>query len=115
MAYAVLVHDRALFPPRSFLDCPSGMGLNCPNATQVSAFKAAVADGVIWWHAFPHNAELETMSPVLIQEGVKLSQSLQAELGSPVSKTLSQRDVPGMTRSVIPILARAGVTAINVR
>jgi hypothetical protein len=69
---------------------PAGMGLNCPNASQVASFKQAVADGVIWWHAFPHNAELETMAPVLISEGVALSHSIQAELGAPLSKTLSQ-------------------------
>lgn len=97
-----------------YLDCPVGMGLNCPNASAVAEFKQAVLDGAIWWHAFPHNAELETMAPVLVEEGVKLSQSLQVLLGAQVSTTLSQRDVPGMTRSVVPILRKAGVNAINV-
>ena len=32
--------------------------LHCPNASSVAAFEAAVRRGDIWWHAFPHNAEL---------------------------------------------------------
>ena len=43
-----------------YLDCPPGMGLHCPNATAVARFERAVAKGDITWHAFPHNAELET-------------------------------------------------------
>ena len=33
----------------------------------------------------------------------------QAKFGLPPKHTLSQRDVPGMTRSVIPILKEVGV------
>ena len=39
---------------------------------------------------FPFNSELETMTPVLIEEGVKLSHSLQAKFNKPLSSTLSQ-------------------------
>ncbi len=50
----------------------------------------------------------------MIREGVALSQSLQQQFGKTVSSTLSQRDVPGITRSAIPVLVEAGVTAVSV-
>eukprot|EP01051_Picozoa_sp_SAG22_P007396 SAG22_NODE_519_length_9510_cov_6.192222_10_plen_244_part_00 len=38
-----------------FLNCPpAAAGLRCPNATAVAAFKAAVGQRLITWHAFPH-------------------------------------------------------------
>ena len=36
-----------------FLDCPPGIGLNCPNGAAKDAFKAAAAAGDITWQAFP--------------------------------------------------------------
>ena len=41
-----------------FLDCPTHIGLVCPNATTVADFKAAVHRGDITWHALPHNAQV---------------------------------------------------------
>ena len=55
---------------RSYLDCPLRDGLYCPTAAEVTAFRDAVFRGDIWWHAFPHNAELATMSPETITEAV---------------------------------------------
>ena len=41
-----------------------------------ATFEAAVRAGDITWHAFPHNAQLEIMDPVLIQAGVQLTHDL---------------------------------------
>ena len=41
-----------------FLDCPTGMNLHCPDAQAVAAVEAAIREGVITWHAFPHNAQV---------------------------------------------------------
>ena len=54
------------------------------------------------------------MDPVLIEAGLQMTFGLDDRFGLPRKQTLSQRDVPGMTRSLIPILKRAGVTAISV-
>ena len=32
---------------------PIGLGLHCPNASALAAFKAAIQRGDITWHAFP--------------------------------------------------------------
>jgi hypothetical protein len=54
------------------------------------------------------------MAPALIEAGLQMSFDLDARFGLPKKQTISQRDVPGMTRSLIPILKGAGVTAISV-
>ena len=45
-----------------FHSCPEGLGLACPNAKAKQDFYDAVQRGDIWWHAFPHNAELASMN-----------------------------------------------------
>jgi len=83
-----------------YLDCPPNLGLVCPNSTAVSEFKAAAARGDIHWHAFPHNAELEMGNPTLLEAGVNLTHAIDASLGLPPKRVLSQRDVPGMNHSI---------------
>ncbi len=72
------------------------MGLNCPNATSLEAFNAAVARGDITYHAFPFNSELEMYDPVFIEAGIKLTHSLDALYGldpkvAPLSRSITQR------------------------
>ena len=53
-----------------YLHCPQNdWGFHCPSDTQKKAFEDAIRSGMISWHAFPYNAELETLDPILIEEG----------------------------------------------
>jgi len=98
-----------------YLHCPQNdWGFHCPSDAQKKAFEDAIRSGIISWHAFPYNAELETLDPILIQEGIRLTHMLDEEFGLETKMTLSQRDVPGMSRSVIPILSKMGVAAVAV-
>lgn len=97
-----------------YLDCPAGMQLHCPGSANVTAVKEAIQQGVIWYHAFPFNAELELYDPVFVEEGIRLSHDLDEMFGFAQKATLSQRDVPGTTRAVIPLLLKNNVTAISV-
>lgn len=97
-----------------YLQCPPGRGLRCPAPSAVAAFKAAAKRGDIWWHAMPHNAELATMAPNTIAAAIGVTHSLDDSLGLPRRRVVSQRDVPGMPRAVLPVMARAGVSAISV-
>ena len=72
----------------------------------VSATEEAIRKGDITWHAFPHNAQLEIMSQSMIEAGFDLTFRLDEKFGLQKKRTLSQRDVPGMSRSIIPILKR---------
>jgi hypothetical protein len=98
-----------------YLDCPQDLlpVLHCPNASAIAEFEAAVKMGDIWWHAFPHNAELAAAGAGMIEYGLDITHKLDERFGLKPRKTLSQRDVPGITRAALPILARAGVPYIS--
>ena len=54
------------------------------------------------------------MGAALLKAGIDLTHSLDDRFSLPKKTTLSQRDVPGMTRAVVPLLARRGVKALSV-
>ena len=104
-----------------YLDCPpnfvlGGIKLLCPNHTEVSHFTKAITDGYITWHAGPMNLEPEfAPSTLAFEYGLDIGLDLDKRFGiSRPTRVLSQRDVPGMTQTVIPILARKGVTGVTV-
>jgi hypothetical protein len=88
--------------------------LHCPNASMVEKVKAALKQGQLAFHAFPFNAQPELLDPSLFAHGLALTRKLAERVGVPPPVVLSQRDVPGLTRAVIPLLARAGVLGINI-
>jgi hypothetical protein len=105
------------------------LGIHCPNATQLQAFEAAVQGGALTWGAFPFNAEPELFDASLFQSGLALAAAetnattlLHGGRGaSPPARgsmtprmTMSQRDVPGLTRAAVPLLAAAGVRAVAI-
>lgn len=55
-------------------------------------------------------------TPDLLEFGVELSRDLAVNLKRPGSlpNTVSQRDVPGTTRAIIPHLRRKGVKAMSI-
>lgn len=103
-----------------YLDCPFGMGFYCPTESEVYGFKQAVLLGEIRWHAFPFNAQLELLDQSLFEFGIELSRDLAASFvdqsGQQIlfPKVLSQRDVPGMTKAVIPLLRKNNVIGISI-
>jgi hypothetical protein len=100
-----------------FLDCPPSFakqGVICPNATEIANFKEAAGKGWITWHAFPFNGEPELMDPSLFSFGISMTHGLDDLLGQKRKIVMSQRDVPGLTRSVIPLLVKNGVRAVSV-
>ena len=62
------------------------------------------------------NSELETHTPDLLEFGIRLSQDLAVTLKrpGPLPNTISQRDVPGTTRAIIPHMQRSGVLAMSI-
>ena len=111
--------ERLVFTTHSFLvylyyNCLPELGLHCPNESQRLEFTNAIKQGDITWHAFPFNSQMEFYDVSLADFGFKLSHKLDAQFGKKPSITMSQRDVPGTTRSIIPILAANGVEAITV-
>ena len=98
-----------------FLDCPPGFAnLICPSPEEIANFTKAVDKGYIYWHAFPFNGELELSEPSMFAAALNLTHSLDDRFGLPHKATLSQRDVPGLTRAALPALTAVGVRAISV-
>lgn len=56
----------------------------------MQAFIEAVQNGDIWWHAMPHNAELEFMDRSMLQASIQLTHELDAAFGMPPKITMSQ-------------------------
>lgn len=87
--------------------------LVCPNASEVAAVRTAVENDVITWHAFPFNAEPELADAGLLRAGLAAVRRLDAKFGKPHKTVMSQRDVPGVTRGIVPLLKGAGVLAFS--
>ena len=62
------------------------------------------------------NGEMELFTPDLLEFGIQLSQDLARTLKrpGPLPNTISQRDVPGTTRAIIPHLNATGVLAMSI-
>ena len=79
----------------------------------LKAVEAACAAGDLAWHALPFTTHSELMDDELFEFGLSLSQTLDARFGR---KTIAAKmtDVPGHTRGIIPLLARAGVRLLHI-
>eukprot|EP00948_MAST-09A_sp_MAST-9A-sp1_P004169 g4169.t1 len=106
-----------------YIDCPpnfkmaNGSKLYCPTQDELDDFYEAVKLGDITWHDGPFNLQPEnTMNEFLLEAGLNISSNLNKrfDLKDSLYKTMSQRDVPSMTRAVIPILNKNGFKAISV-
>eukprot|EP00117_Sycon_ciliatum_P028500 scpid54371/ scgid0629/ len=97
-----------------YMDCPPAMGIHCPTSAQKQTFMEAVKRGDIVWHAMPFNSELELLDVSMVAFSLQLTHDLDTAFGRNKTITMSQRDVPGTTRSIIPLLKAAGVEAITV-
>ncbi|XP_065831101.1 uncharacterized protein [Oscarella lobularis] len=97
-----------------YLDCPPNMGLHCPSKDNITMFIDAVNRGDISWHAMPFNSQLEIIDADFMDFHVKMSHMLDARFKKSPKLTMSQRDVPGTTRSIIPTLVSNGVEALSV-
>lgn len=113
--------ERYRYLTHSFLvslylnDCPEKLGIYCPSTDEIAVFKNAILQGDIVWHAYPDNLQTEFLGdPGLLQYAVQLAHDLDRQFNLPPKRVISQRDVPGLTRAAIPILAQAGVAALSV-
>ena len=111
-----------------YLQCPKGdclakslnnnfsKPLQCPTQAEVEKFTAAAKNGDIAWHAGPFNWQPENMSPALFDAGIDLVRAMDEMFynGNKNTTTMSVRDVIYVTRSVIPYLAKRGITGLTI-
>lgn len=72
----------------------------------------AVRQGDIRWHGLPFTTHTEYMTEGLFESGLKISRRLDERYGT---RTIAAKmtDVPGHTRAIIPLLARAGIRFLH--
>ena len=64
--------------------------------------------------AFAHSAQPEMLDLLTFEAGLELGMNLAESLNLSKPVVMSQRDVPGLARGVVPLLARRGVIGISV-
>jgi len=88
--------------------------LRCPNATAIKAVKDAVKRGDVWFHAFPHNPTYGLYDRSLLEAGFASVRRTADRIGIPHPRTVSLRDVPGVTRAIVPLLVSNGIDFVSV-
>jgi hypothetical protein len=80
---------------------------------QRAAMVEAINSGYLNWHALPFTTHTELMDVPLFRAGMRLSAELDQRFGR---ETIAAKmtDVPGHTRSMIPLLAEAGVRFLHI-
>ena len=97
--------------------CPLNPGrLHCPNATQVAAFDAAVRRGELLWADSPFNINSGVVGePGMFEALFDIAAALNERYNlTKAERVWSNVDVPGFARSAIPLLKRAGASALSV-
>ena len=82
------------------------------DTAEVSRMERAIERGLIRWHALPVTTHTELMSAALFREGLAISQELDRRFGK-TTTAAKMTDVPGHTRSMVPLLAEAGVRFLH--
>lgn len=73
----------------------------------------AVRQGDIRWHGLPFTTHTEYMTPELLESGLGLSRQLDERYGL-TTIAAKMTDVPGHTRAMIPLLAKAGIRFLHI-
>ena len=103
---------------KHFPRVPPAEAIRCPTAAQRKTILESLRRGDTTMHAFPTSAEAELFDVTTFEAGVDLGPNLLASLGLsgdvPNATVMQQRDVPGITRAVVPLLARKGVIGLSI-
>ena len=75
--------------------------------------EAAIAKGIIAWHALPYTTHTELLSAELFEAGLSYCRALDRRFGRRTTGA-KLTDVPGHTLGIVPLLARAGVRFLHI-
>lgn len=111
--YVFTTHGYLVY---AFIHCEKDLlqGISCPDLDIVNNFRQAIVNGNIVWTALPFNIHSEMNNKFMLEQQIKLIQSLDREFNLTYKTVLSQRDIPGLTASVIPILNKHGIKYLSV-
>ncbi|MGM9748178.1 MAG: DUF5054 domain-containing protein, partial [Candidatus Cryptobacteroides sp.] len=87
--------------------------LETASEEDVARMEKAIADGDIDWHSLPFTTHTEMADASLYELGMQYGKDLDKRFGkSTISAKMT--DVPGHTRSLVPVLARNGVKFLHI-
>ncbi|MCB0986615.1 MAG: hypothetical protein KDB09_02480, partial [Acidimicrobiales bacterium] len=85
----------------------------CTGGRSADAVAAGIERGDLAWHGLPVTTHTELMDASLVRSGLAISAELDHRFGRTTAETRTvaakMTDVPGHTRSLVPLLAEAGV------
>ena len=71
------------------------------------AVENAIREGIIYWHAFPYNGQMELMDERAVREAVQMTHDLDAKYGYKPKMTLSQVQPPHQKEYLLETTAQA--------
>ncbi len=80
---------------------------------QVQLLEEGIRRGDIAWNGIPYTVESEVMSGPLFSGTLNLSEHLDRHYGKQ-TRGAKMTDVPGHTRSIVPLLSRAGIRFLHI-
>ena len=90
---------------------PGVCDVGCPSPALRATVAQVIADGGIAWHA--SNNEPEAGDAGLTLAAIDSVHALDDRFNRSHKIVVSQRDVPGVTRGIVPLLAKKGVLAFS--
>jgi hypothetical protein len=87
--------------------------LHQATATKRTRMETAIRAGDLAWHGLPVTWYSELLDPSLFRYGLSLAHELDEKFGK---RTIAAKmtDVPGHTRSIVPLLANAGIQFLHI-
>ncbi|KAK7504494.1 hypothetical protein BaRGS_00004360, partial [Batillaria attramentaria] len=87
----------------------------CPNSSMLALVNNAIIQGDITWHAAPMNMQYEFYSANQLDFSLNISRRLDKRFNiTRQHPVISLRDVPGLTKAVIPILQKHNISGVSV-
>lgn len=80
---------------------------------QKARFEQSIRQGDIVWNAMPYTVESESMSKNHFRTILELSHRLDRQFGMKTTGA-KMTDVPGHTRSIVPLLSEAGISFLHI-
>lgn len=85
--------------------------MNSSSQSGVKQMEAAINRNDFFWHAFPFTMQAELCDSSLFSAAFDISHQLDARFGRQTTAA-KMTDVPGITRSIIPVMRRNGVSLL---
>ena len=87
--------------------------LELARGDSLARLERAIENGTLAWHGLPFTFHSELMTAELVRAGLRVSARLDDRFGT---RTVAAKltDVPGHTRSMVPLLAEAGIEFLHI-